>query len=288
MQMKWVLYKNNNKKKSYIMNTSIKYSGVNTYKESSSNQAANSTITIFDININNDTMSEAVDWVVSKSLGQKKVVAQFVNADCLNKAYCDKEYRSTLSKAQHIFADGSGIALAGKITQQKVVDNVNGTDLFPLLCEKSQETGMRIFLLGARPNIAKRARQNMHRQYPGAKIVGVHNGYFDEDDTDAVIEKINVSKADVLLVAMGAPTQELWIDQHHKKINAKVCIGVGGLFDFYSGRISRAPLWLRTLGCEWTWRLLQEPSRMWQRYLIGNFVFVLRVLKQNYLGVTHA
>jgi len=268
------------------MNTNTKHSNLSAH--TNPKKSDKSTITIFDVNINNDTMSQAVDWIVAKSLGGKKVVAQFVNADCLNKAYCDKKYRTTLSRAQHIFADGSGIALAGKITQQKVADNVNGTDLFPLLCKKSQETGMRIFLLGARPNIAKKARKNMLQQYPNAKIVGVHNGYFDEDDTDAVIDKVNAANADVLLVAMGAPTQELWIDQHRQKINAKVCIGVGGLFDFYSGRISRAPLWLRTIGCEWTWRLLQEPGRMWQRYLIGNVVFVLRVLKQNYLGVSHA
>lgn len=255
---------------------------------SSSHQEQVKTISIFDVTINNDTMAQAVDWVVKRSSRQKKVVAQFVNADCLNKAYCDNEYRATLNRAQHIFADGSGIALAGKITQQAVTGNVNGTDLFPLLCEKSQETGMRIFLLGARPNIAKQTRKNMHRQYPGAKIVGAHNGYFDEDDTSTVINKINASDANVLLVAMGAPTQELWIEKHRQKINATVCIGVGGLFDFYSGRISRAPLWLRKIGCEWIWRLLQEPSRMWQRYLIGNFSFILRVLKQKYLGVTHA
>ena len=253
------------------------------------NQRLNvNTINIFDVNINNDTMAQAVEWIVTKASGQKKVVAQFVNADCLNKAYCDLNYRSTLNKAQHIFADGSGIALAGKITQQDVADNVNGTDLFPLLCEKSQKTDMRIFLLGARPNVAKKTRENMHRQYPEAKIVGAKHGYFDEDDTDAVIAKINASGANVLLVAMGAPTQEHWIEQHRHKIDATVCIGVGGLFDFYSGRVSRSPLWLRKLGCEWIWRLLQEPNRMWQRYLIGNFSFIFRVLKQKYLGVTHA
>ena len=258
------------------------------FRNTKNTNSTKKTITIFDVTINNDTMTEAVDWIVASSLGKKKVVAQFVHADCLNKAYCDQKYRSTLSKAQHIFADGSGIALAGKITDQVIADNVNGTDLFPLLCKKSQETGMQLFLLGARPNVAKLARQNMHRQYPGAKIVGIHNGYFDDDDTDTVIAKINASNASVLLVAMGAPTQELWIEENRKKINAKVCIGVGGLFDFYSGRISRAPTWLRTLGCEWIWRLLQEPGRMWQRYLLGNCSFIIRVLKQKYLGVTHA
>lgn len=257
------------------MNTNTHDSNVNTIK-------------LFDIDINNDTLSQAVGWIASKALGQKKVIAQFVNADCLNKAYCDPRYRAILSNAHRVFADGSGIALAGRITQQNVIDNVNGTDLFPLLCKKSQATGMRIFLLGARPNVAKQTQKNMQRQFPETKIVGVHHGYFDDDETDAVIDKVNASKADVLLVAMGAPTQELWIEQHRNNINAKVCVGVGGLFDFYSGRISRAPLWLRNIGCEWTWRLLQEPKRMWQRYLIGNAVFVLRVLKQNYLGVTHA
>lgn len=246
------------------------------------------TLNIFDVPIHKDTMQQAVQWIIAKASKKQKVVAQFVNADCLNKAYKNDRYRRILQRAQHVFADGSGIKLACKIMHCESSDNVNGTDLFPALCEKSQAYGTRIFLLGARPNIAKKVKTNMERKYPGVRIVGVHNGYFDDDQTDQVIEQINQSKADVLLVAMGAPLQEIWIDEHRKKITVPVCIGVGGLFDFYSGRISRAPKWLRSLGCEWMWRLLQEPGRMWKRYLVGNFVFVFRVVKQAYWGVRHA
>lgn len=238
---------------------------------------ANQQLNVFGIFIDNVSMNEAVDWVIENAHGKRQVIAQFVNADCLNKAYTNKDYHRLLNKAQRVFADGSGISFASKLKQQPIRENVNGTDMFPLICEKAQRSGTKIFLLGAAINIAKQTKKNIQRYYPAANIVGTQNGYFDKKDTQAVIKKINSSNTDILLVAMGAPLQEQWIDQYKNSINAKVCIGVGGLFDFYSGRISRSPQWLRKIGCEWVWRLIQEPKRMWKRYLIGNFIFVTRV-----------
>lgn len=234
-------------------------------------------INIFDVPVDIMTMDDAVNWVLNRAQGERKVVAHFVNADCLNKAYCNKSYRHILQRVQRVFADGSGVSLAGKLKHKSIIDNVNGTDMFPLLCKGAQKTGVKIFLLGAGGDIAKQVKINIQRRYPAANIVGTQDGYFDVKETKNVILKINESKADILLVAMGAPLQEQWIDQYRQVIDAKVCIGVGGLFDFYSGRISRSPLWLRKLGCEWIWRLIQEPKRMWKRYLVGNFVFVARV-----------
>ncbi|MGH1541104.1 MAG: WecB/TagA/CpsF family glycosyltransferase [Arenicella sp.] len=237
--------------------------------------------TIFGIPVYNESLQQAVNWIVKSAQNKQPVTAQFVNADCLNKAYNNNHYRRVLQRADHIFSDGSGVQLACRIMHRLKQENVNGTDLFPLLCKESQRHNLRIFLLGARPNLARKVKANMQRRYPGVNIVGVHNGYFDDDDTDEVIKKINLSDADILLVAFGAPLQELWIDKHRQKIAPAVCIGVGGLFDFYSGRISRAPQWLRRIGCEWLWRLKNEPQRLWKRYLIGNIVFVFRVMKQS-------
>ena len=155
--------------------------------------------------------------------------------------------------------------------------NVNGTDLFPELCAQLQHSGLRLFLLGARPGIAEATAENMRKRFPGLDICGTRHGYFDRAQTRQVISEINRSGADIVLVAMGVPHQELWIDAHRQHLDARVLMGVGGLFDFYSGRISRAPVWVRELGMEWGWRILQEPGRMWKRYVIGNPLFLYRV-----------
>ena len=118
----------------------------------------------------------------------------------------------------------------------------------------------------------------MSEHYPNLLISGVRNGYFSEEEEPAVLQKIAASKASVLLVALGSPRQDKWIAAHKGQTGAKVMIGVGGLLDFYSGRIPRAPVWVRELGMEWLYRFWQEPGRMWRRYFVGNIEFLYHVL----------
>jgi N-acetylglucosaminyldiphosphoundecaprenol N-acetyl-beta-D-mannosaminyltransferase len=120
----------------------------------------------------------------------------------------------------------------------------------------------------------------MLQRYPGLEIAGARDGYFRPEEEGAVIEAINGSGARILLVAFGAPRQELWIARWRDRLAPPVAMGVGGLFDFYSGRIPRAPVWMREIGLEWVFRLMQEPGRMWRRYVIGNPLFLYRVRKQ--------
>ena len=116
--------------------------------------------------------------------------------------------------------------------------------------------------------------------YPGARIAGTAHGYFAPNEEGALIERINQSGAAILLVAFGAPRQEKWIERNAGRLRVHAALGVGGLFDFYAGRIPRAPQWLRELGLEWTFRLYQEPGRMWRRYLVGNVVFLSKVVAE--------
>jgi N-acetylglucosaminyldiphosphoundecaprenol N-acetyl-beta-D-mannosaminyltransferase len=123
-------------------------------------------------------------------------------------------------------------------------------------------------------------KRNLEDKYPGLNIVGEQNGYFNrETEQAAVIERINELDPDILLVAFGVPIQEQWIENNFGKLNCRVVMGVGGLFDFYSGNIKRAPRWLREIGFEWSFRLLMEPRRMFKRYIIGNPVFICRLLR---------
>jgi exopolysaccharide biosynthesis WecB/TagA/CpsF family protein len=238
------------------------------------------------VKIANVTMNEGLDLIDQAiECGAKKSFA-FVNADCLNRATLNHAYARVLSRQEAVFADGSGINLAARMRGIRVKDNVNGTDMFPLLCERAAEKHHGIFLLGARPGVAEAVAAHMQVQYPGLIVSGTHDGYFTGEQTDAVIDTINRSGAAILLVAMGAPHQEIWINKHLSKLNVNVAIGVGGLFDFFGGRIPRAPVWLRQAGCEWTYRLWQEPGRMWQRYLIGNPLFVLRTWREHARNLT--
>ena len=129
------------------------------------------------------------------------------------------------------------------------------------------EQQLSIYLLGGEDGVAATTAKNMQQRYPNLQIAGSHSGYFDmhqdSDDNQQVITSINHSQANILLVAMGAPLQEKWLEDNKSQLHCQVGIGVGGLFDFYANRIKRAPSWLRQMGMEWSYRLLQEPQRMW-------------------------
>ncbi len=118
------------------------------------------------------------------------------------------------------------------------------------------------------------------RNHQEVQVAGFHHGYFAPGDERKIVETIRESGAHLLLVAFGAPRQDIWINQHIGDLGTRVAIGVGGLFDFYSGRLPRAPLWMREIGFEWLYRMIQEPGRLWKRYLVGNCVFLFRVIKE--------
>lgn len=120
----------------------------------------------------------------------------------------------------------------------------------------------------------------MQHRFGNLKIAGTSSGYFAASEEPALIEQINRSGAAILLVGLGAPRQDVWIANNLTRLRPAVKIGVGGLFDFYSERISRAPQWIREIGMEWLWRLIMEPRRMWRRYLIGNPLFLFRVWRE--------
>jgi N-acetylglucosaminyldiphosphoundecaprenol N-acetyl-beta-D-mannosaminyltransferase len=235
-------------------------------------------ISLFGIAIDNVTLDHAVDTIVQRLDGDEATQVSFVNADCVNVACRNPEYLEALQESDLVFADGIGVRMAGKILGKPVRDNVNGTDLFPLLAAALENTGKRIYLLGGRQGVAAGVARWLAKNYPGVEIAGVRHGYFTPAEEAEVIEDIRRSGADVVLVAFGAPHQELWIRRNLSRLGAKVVIGVGGLLDFFSGRIPRAPRWVRKLGMEWCYRLSQEPQRLWRRYLIGNVVFLGRLV----------
>jgi N-acetylglucosaminyldiphosphoundecaprenol N-acetyl-beta-D-mannosaminyltransferase len=236
-------------------------------------------VSILGIAIRNMTMSDALEWIAKRAAGASPGQICFVNADCANIARDNPDYFTVLNNSALVLADGIGMKLAGKLLGSEIRQNVNGTDLFPRLCESLAGTGAGIFLLGARPGVAEKVHEWITAHYPFTLVCGYRDGYFSVDEEPAVICEIAGSGAAILLVAFGAPRQDMWIQSHLSALGVKVAMGVGGLFDFYSGRIPRAPVWMREVGAEWLYRFYQEPRRMWRRYFVGNAVFLWRVMR---------
>ncbi len=228
---------------------------------------------LFGVKFSTGDMANALAELDKMIQDGKKHFCAFVNADCFNQAYTNVEYRQVLADADVVWADGVGADIAARHLHTPVRGNVNGTDMLPFLCRK----GYRIYLLGAAPQVAEEAGKKLLAEYPNCRIVGTQDGYFPESATDEIISRINQAGPDILLVAFGVPRQEFWIAKNLPRLQCKVAIGVGGLLDFASGRIPRAPQWLRKMRLEWMYRLYNEPIRLFNRYVIGNPLFLYRV-----------
>ncbi len=232
---------------------------------------------LFGISIWDETLKDATRAILEAAQSGERRTVYFVNAHCINVAVRNPDYLDALKKVDRAYADGSGLAIAARLAGSPLRDNVNGTDMFPLLCEYAARENIPIALLGAKPGIAVRCAENMKARFQGLQFSFVEHGYFDRSEEAEMIQRLNASGAKILLVAFGVPFQELWIQRNAAILKAPVLLAVGGLFDFYSGLRVRAPLLLRKTGFEWVYRLAQEPMRMFVRYVIGNPLYLSRI-----------
>ena len=233
------------------------------------------TLKLFEFNILNETRESALDAIFN---GRKQTVA-FLNAHCINVAVNDPTYRWAINRASTVLPDGSGLQLAARMRGERFVENLNGTDLFPHIMQRATTQGLQVFLFGSQPGIAEKAAEKAKSLVPGLQVAGTRNGFFTKSEETQIIDEINASGAEVLLVAMGVPRQDIWIARNRHRPNARIVFGVGAQFDFWSGRVSRAPSLLRKAGLEWVWRLAVEPKRMFKRYILGNPAFIARAAR---------
>jgi N-acetylglucosaminyldiphosphoundecaprenol N-acetyl-beta-D-mannosaminyltransferase len=235
-------------------------------------------VPLLGVQIDNLSNIEALDKIFDFTESRDGSQVSFVNAHCANTAQTHAEYLDVLNRSDLCLADGIGVKLGAALSGYRIVENVNGTDLFPRILYRLQEKGQKISLIGAKPGIVDLVVEYIQRTYPSVEIGVVQHGYFHTSEEPSIIQAVAESDSDLLLVALGVPEQDLWLAHHLPELKVGVGIGVGGLFDYYSDTIPRAPSWIRTIGMEWAFRLCQEPGRLWRRYLIGNFLFVFRVL----------
>ncbi len=214
------------------------------------------------------SMDQCIDRVaeIIRAGGARRVIT--LNPEILYRAVqFDHSLLELIKRADLVTADGEGIVWAGQMAGTPFSERVTGIDLMLRLVERAADEGWKIYLLGAAPGVAEEAAEKLTRRFPKLQVVGTRHGYFRPDEEVNIVQSIRQKAPQLLFVALGAPAQEKWIDRNIEGIGHVVAIGVGGSFDVISGRVDRAPLWMRKFKIEWLGRLISEPSR-WRRMLV--------------------
>jgi N-acetylglucosaminyldiphosphoundecaprenol N-acetyl-beta-D-mannosaminyltransferase len=223
-----------------------------------------------------DSYGHASNCIVDSVRRRQKVSCVAMNPIKVYAAWKDTQLRNVISSADFCICDGIGVAVAMRLLHGRMISRVTGIQLFCDLAACAEESGLRVFLLGAKPESNQKACEKLKALHPRLQVVGRHHGYF--SDNDAVIKQINDSCADMLFVAMGSPRQEKWLAEYRDKIDAYYCMGVGGSFDVLSGSARRAPRIFCRTGTEWLYRLVTQPKRLREQIVLP--LFALRVLRQ--------
>jgi N-acetylglucosaminyldiphosphoundecaprenol N-acetyl-beta-D-mannosaminyltransferase len=207
-------------------------------------------------------MAQAVDLIEVMLAEPGLSMVATVNPELVMRARSDAAYRAVLESAALSLVDGWGVQWAVRRQGCPAEERVPGIDLVLALAERACRSGFSIFLLGARPGVAEEAGRRLTQLQPGLRLAGTHAGSPGPEDDERSRELIARARPDLLLVAYGAPEQELWIARNRDRLPARVAIGVGGALDFVSGRVPRAPGWMRRLNLEWFFRLIRQPWRI--------------------------
>lgn len=220
------------------------------------------------------TMAQTVDQ--TKELVDSGAFAHLigVNADKLLQMRDDPEMDAIVRRCEVVNADGASMVMAAQKLGVPVPERVAGIDLMGELCALAAREGYRVFLLGARREVVERTRDALVGKHPGLGIIGIHDGYFGEDEFDAVAEEVRASGAQITFVGITSPKKERLIERFRELGLRGAFVGVGGSFDVVSGAIPRAPMWMQRAHLEWLFRMMQEPGRLAKRYVIGNARFM--------------
>lgn len=232
--------------------------------------------------VDNLTIDAAIGAIFAEPTRPGARMIHFVHPHALNIAARDATLAQQLAQADLVLPDGVGIRIAARILGIRMLHNINGTDLWPHVCREAATRGVPIALIGAAPGVAEASAQRIVDAHPQLSIVLVSHGYLGETDSRDVAARLGNLGRCIAFVGMGTPRQEAWAWKYLADVSGLTVITVGGLLDFISGRVRRAPLAWREIGLEWAFRLLQEPRRFSRRYLLGNPAFLLRVVRQRF------
>ena len=224
------------------------------------------------------TMSQTVEIIASAIAEGRFIQHAAVNVAKLVHMRRDAALRAAVASCEMVSVDGMGVVWGARLLGIDVPERVAGIDLFHQLLLASQEKGYSVFLLGATQDVSALAATKLAEMYPGLQIAGVHHGYF-WDNEAKIVETVRQSGAQLLFVAISSPLKETFIARWREQLGVTFVMGVGGTFDVVAGKVRRAPPWMQRLGLEWFYRLIQEPRRMWQRYLVTNVKYGLLLVR---------
>lgn len=210
-----------------------------------------------------------------------------VNIHCMNLAWEQPWLRELLNQAAMVFCDGAGVALALRLWgKTRVPSRITYADWMWQLAEHAARVGHRLYFVGGRPGVARRAADRLRQRSPALQIVGCDHGYFAKQgaENDAVIARIAAARPHILVTGFGMPLQERWLAEHRERLAANVMLTGGAVFDYVSAETPRGPRWMTDHGMEWLARMAIEPRRLWRRYLIGNPRFMYRAWRWTHDG----
>lgn len=223
----------------------------------------------------NETI-QCVQQIIEEGRPTQHVV---INASKVNLMESDSKLARIVNDCPLINADGASIVWAARQMNIPLKERVAGCDLFQELVKIASEKGYRIYLFGAKEEVVLEVKRRFENLYPSIQIVGCRNGYFTERDESQIVADMRASGADMMFVAFSSPKKEYWVHKYLNDIGIPFVMGVGGSFDIVAGETNRAPAWMQRMGMEWLYRFIQEPRRMWKRYIVGNAKFILYTLK---------
>ncbi len=252
-------------------------------------RASDSTpVTMFGVNIDALPLSDVLASIERTVDTKGHSIVTYVNAHGMNLAYTLPWFRVFLNRCEIVFCDGYGVILGAKLLGYSIPERYTPPDWIGELVERAAKRNYSLFLIGSMPGVADKAAQQLKSQFPYIRIAGTHHGYANKrpghPENEAVLQKINAAKPDILVVGFGMPLQEQWLDNNWQRIDAHVALTVGALFDYMTGEVWRAPRWITDNKLEWLARLVVEPRRLWKRYVLGNPLFLLRILEERFLA----
>jgi N-acetylglucosaminyldiphosphoundecaprenol N-acetyl-beta-D-mannosaminyltransferase len=238
-------------------------------------------VKILDVPFINTTMNDFINVLEERIARNDKTFVVTANPIIVMKAKEDPEYRDVINNATYITADGIGIIKAAQWLNTPLPERVTGFDMFLELLERANQKHYKIYLLGASETVLKTTISKIEADYPGAEIVGSHNGFFDWEN-NSIAEEVRELQPDLIFVALGVPKQEEWINSHLPEFEKGIFIGIGGSFDSLVGAVKRAPILWQKMNLEWFYRLIKQPSR-WRR-MLALPKFAMIILKQKAMG----
>lgn len=222
-----------------------------------------------------ETVAE-VEKIIRAGKPTQHVVINALKVNLMNE---DAELRKIVNACPLINADGASIVWAAKQLGIPLTERVAGIDLFQKLVQVAAEKNYSIYLFGAKEEVVQKVRSILVAQYPSLRIAGIRNGYFTEADEPEIVKDMASSGADMMFVAFSSPKKEYWVNKYLNELKIPFVMGVGGSFDVVAGVTGRAPKWMQDHGLEWFYRFIQEPGRLWNRYMVGNWKFVVYTMK---------